>query len=56
MIKTLLSKVASKEDLSYNEAKTAVKEIMSGECTPEMVSAFLTALAMKGETDEEIAG
>lgn len=56
MIKTLLSKVASKEDLSYNEAKTAVEEIMSGECTPEMVSAFLTALAMKGETDEEIAG
>ncbi len=56
MIKTLLSKVASKEDLSYKEAKTAVEEIMSGECTPEMVSAFLTALAMKGETDEEIAG
>lgn len=56
MIKTLLSKVASKEDLSYNEAKTAVEEIMSGNCTPEMVSAFLTALAMKGETDEEIAG
>lgn len=56
MIKTLLSKVASKEDLSYNEAKTAVSEIMSGECSPEMVSAFLTALAMKGETDEEIAG
>lgn len=56
MIKALLSKVASKEDLSYSEAKTAVEEIMSGECTPEMVSAFLTALAMKGETDEEIAG
>ena len=56
MIKTLLSKVAAREDLSYNEAKTAVSEIMSGACSPEMVSAFLTALAMKGETDEEIAG
>ena len=56
MIKTLLSKVAAREDLSYNEAKTAVSEIMSGVCSPEMVSAFLTALAMKGETDEEIAG
>lgn len=56
MIKTLLSKVASKEDLSYNEAKEAIEEIMSGGCEPEMVSAFLTALAMKGETDDEIAG
>lgn len=56
MIKELLTKVASKNDLSYEEAKTAVEEIMSGECTPEIISAFLTALAMKGETDEEIAG
>lgn len=56
MIKTLLSKVAAREDLSYDEAKSAVSEIMSGACSAEMVSAFLTALAMKGETDEEIAG
>lgn len=56
MIKELLSKVAAKQDLSYDEAKSAIAEIMSGECSPVLISAFLTALAMKGETDDEIAG
>ncbi|MDE7124849.1 MAG: anthranilate phosphoribosyltransferase, partial [Eubacterium sp.] len=56
MLKELLSKVANKEDLSYDEAKNAIAEIMGGECAPVLISSFLTALAMKGETDEEIAG
>ncbi len=56
MIKELLAKVADKNDLTYNEAKTAVSEIMSGECSPTLIAAFLTALAVKGETDNEIAG
>lgn len=56
MLKDLLAKVAANEDLTYDEAKEAVLEIMGGECSPVMISAFLTALAMKGETDEEIAG
>lgn len=56
MLKDLLAKVAAREDLTYDEAKAAVTEIMSGECPPVLISAFLTALAMKGETDEEIAG
>ena len=56
MIKELLSKVAAKQDLSYDEAKSAIAEIMGGNCSPVLISAFLTALAMKGETDDEIAG
>jgi anthranilate phosphoribosyltransferase len=56
MIKELLSKVALKQDLTYDEAKTAIDEIMSGEVTPVVTSAFLTALAVKGETEDEIAG
>lgn len=56
MLKELLSKVSLKEDLSYEEAKSAVEEIMSGEASPVLISAFLTALAMKGETEDEIAG
>lgn len=56
MIKELLGKVYAKQDLTFDEAKSAIDEIMSGEVKPEMISAFLTALAMKGETDEEIAG
>lgn len=56
MIKELLSKVAAKQDLSYEESESAISEIMSGECSPVLISAFLTALAMKGETEDEIAG
>ena len=56
MIKELLAKLAEKKDLTYDEARSAIDEIMSGEVHPEMTSAFLTALAMKGETEEEIAG
>ncbi|MCC8016432.1 MAG: anthranilate phosphoribosyltransferase [Clostridiales bacterium] len=56
MIKDLLPKTVSGQDLSYEEAKSAVEEIMSGDCPPTLISAFLTALAMKKETDSEIAG
>ncbi len=56
MLKDLLARVALKEDLSYDEAKSAVMEIMSGQCSDVLISSFLTALAVKGETEEEIAG
>lgn len=56
MIKDLLNKVCNKEDLTYDEAKIAIDEIMSGEVSQPLTASFLTALAMKGETDEEIAG
>ncbi len=56
MLKDLLAKVALKEDLSYEEAKNAIREIMSGECSDVLISSFLTALAVKGETNDEIAG
>lgn len=56
MIKELLAKVASKQDLTYDEAKNAIDEIMSGDVSPVITSAFLTALAVKGETEDEIAG
>jgi anthranilate phosphoribosyltransferase len=56
MIKELLAKVALKQDLTYDEAKTAIDEIMSGEVSSVMTAAFLTALAVKGETEDEIAG
>lgn len=56
MINELLNKVAAKKDLTFEEARQAVDEIMSGEVSPVVISSFLTALAMKGETDDEIAG
>ncbi len=56
MIKELLGKIAAKQDLTFDEAKQAINEIMSGEVSPVIISSFLTALSMKGETDDEIAG
>lgn len=56
MIKDALNKVVANEDLTYEEAREAIFEIMSGDVPQTVTSAFLTALAMKGETEDEIAG
>ncbi len=44
------------ESLSADEAAGAMTTIMEGEATPVAIAALLTALRMKGETAEEIAG
>lgn len=56
MINDLLNKVVNGENLTFDEAESAIFEIMSGNVSQSITSAFLTALAMKGETEEEIAG
>lgn len=56
MIEEALKKVAAKQDLTFEEAEAAVNEIMSGSVSQVKTASFLTALAMKGETTEEIAG
>ncbi|HIX76507.1 MAG TPA: anthranilate phosphoribosyltransferase [Candidatus Fusicatenibacter merdavium] len=54
MINEAIIKLAAKEDLSYDMAMGAMDEIMGGEATPVQMSAFLTAMSMKGETIDEI--
>lgn len=54
MVKEAIVKLTNKEDLSYEMAETSMDEIMSGQATPVQMSAFLVAMAMKGETIEEI--
>lgn len=54
MIKEAILKLAKKEDLTYDEAEKIMDEIMSGEATPVQMSAYLTALSLKGETIDEI--
>ena len=54
MIKEAILKLAKKEDLTYAEAEKVMDEIMSGEATPVQMSAYLTALSLKGETIDEI--
>ena len=54
MIKEAILKVYRNENLTYEEAEQVMNEIMEGEATPMQMSAYLTALGMKGETVEEI--
>ncbi len=54
MIKEAILKLAKKDDLTYETAEAVMDEIMSGEATPVQMSAYLTALALKGETIDEI--
>jgi len=56
MIKEALSKIVSRSDLTLTEAREVMREIMRGEATQAQIGAFLTALRMKGETVDEIAG
>ena len=56
MIKEAIIKLSKKQDLAYAEAEAVMDEIMSGQATPVQMSAYLTALSLKGETIDEITG
>jgi len=56
MIKDAIGKVVLHQDLAETEMIEVMNQIMGGEATPAQVGAFITALRMKGETIEEIAG
>ena len=51
-----LEKLMQAENLTYDQVKESVDEIMTGQASPALIASFLTALSIKGETDEEIAG
>ncbi|KZX14810.1 anthranilate phosphoribosyltransferase [Methanobrevibacter cuticularis] len=54
MIKESILKLAKGEDISYEMAEKSMDEIMKGRATDVQMSAYLTALSMKGETIDEI--
>lgn len=56
MIKEAISTLMNNENLSYDTAYTVMDEIMSGNVSDIEISSYLTALSMKGETVDEIAG
>ncbi|MCL2764168.1 MAG: anthranilate phosphoribosyltransferase [Treponema sp.] len=56
MIREAILSLSKREDLSYEKAKAVMDEIMSGLATPVQMSAYLTALSLKGETINEITG
>ncbi len=56
MIKEAIQTVVDGRSLSMEEAAAVMEEIMDGQVTSSQFGAFVTALRMKGETIEEIAG
>ena len=56
MLKRFIAEVVERKDLSEEEASKAMGHIMEGEALPTQIASFLTALRMKGETSQEIAG
>ena len=55
-IRDAIATVVAGGDLSEAEAAGAMEEIMTDAATPSQIAALLTALRMKGETVDEIAG
>ena len=56
MIREAIGGLVDGRSLSRADASTVMEEIVSGEATPAQIGAFSTALRLKGETVDEIAG
>ena len=56
MIREAILTLSKKQDLTYETAQAVMNEIMIGEASPVQMSAYLTALSLKGETIDEITG
>ena len=55
-MKQFLEKLKNKQDLSFEESKSAFNILMNGEANDEEIFDFLTLLSLKGEVSDEIAG
>ncbi len=56
MITEAIQLLADKRDLDFQQAEASIYEIMEGTVSEARTAAFLTAMKLKGETPEEIAG
>ncbi len=56
MILECLDKLLHRRDLTAGEAAFVMREILSGEASPTQTAAVLIALAVKGETEDELLG
>ena len=55
-MKQFIDKIRNKEDLSFEESKTAFELLMEGKANEQEIFDFLTLLSAKGEVSNEIAG
>jgi len=51
-----IRKLLNREDLTVDESRAAMVLIMEGQASPVLMASYLTALAMKGPTSDEITG
>ncbi len=56
MIKEAIDLLVKGQSLDMEQAAAVMNQIMEGEATPAQFGSFVTALRLKGETVEEIAG
>jgi anthranilate phosphoribosyltransferase len=56
MIKEAIALLIEGQSLTFEQAAEVMEEITSGEVTPAQFGAFVTALRVKGESADEIAG
>jgi len=52
----MICKLIKSEDLTQDEARGVMNDIMSGECTQAQIGSYLTALSIKGATVDEVTG
>ena len=56
MIREAINALVEGHSLTMGEAAASMNEIMEGDATPAQFGAYVTALRLKGETVQEIAG
>lgn len=55
-MREILSKISEFENLTKEEVKVAIKDIVEGRATDAQIGAFIMGMKMKGESVEEIEG
>lgn len=56
MIQTAIARAVLREDLTRDQARTAMEQVLAGDASPAQIAALAVALRMKGENPVEIAG
>ena len=56
MLEKLIKSLENSQNLSFDEMKIVMDEILSGNHCDDVVATFLQNLSKKGETDDELLG